>query len=301
MTKVVVFGAAGFVGRNMVLRLQREKDVEFTGTDIVDSPFESGVNYVKSDVLSYDEVKKVVQGADTVLHLAASPLTVSLQNPRQNMKINIEGSLNILDAAREVGVKKVVFSSASSVVGEVRYNPVDEAHPATPKTPYAVAKRSMEDYLRVYQEIFGLNYLVFRFFNVYGPWQYPQSGALVPLIYAKLTKGEPFTIMGDGSATRDFIYVEDVVDFIMQGVRKDVKNDLVNLGTGKPTSVMDLVKLSSSILGVTPNLVYKPKRPGEIDNFTADTTKLQRLFNKTPSTSLDDGLQRTFNWLKQLK
>lgn len=296
---VVIFGAAGFIGRNVVNKL-REKNVELIATDIAENPFKKNVNCVRADILDSESVREVVGKADVVMHLAASPLLTSMERPQLNMKINIEGTLNILEASRNFNIDKVIFSSASSIVGDVKYTPVDEEHPCVPKTPYAVAKKTCEDYLRVYKDIFDLDYLIFRFFNVYGPWQYPESGALIPKIYVHLSQGKAFNIYGDGTATRDYVYVEDVADFCYEALRKDVRNEIVNLGTGKATSIIKLVDLASEILGVEPKLVYKTARAGEISNFVADTTKLERLFGRKPSTPLRDGLKHTFKWLESV-
>jgi len=295
---VAIFGAAGFVGRNIVNRLEKE-DLDFVATDVVKSPFGKEVDYFKADMLDPEAVREVVGKADVVVHLAASPLLTSLEEPRINMRINIEGTLNIMDASREFKIDKVIFSSASSVVGDVKYSPVDEEHPCTPKTPYAVAKKACEDYMRVYKELFDLDYLVFRLFNVYGPWQYPESKALIPLVYETLTRGKIFNIYGDGSATRDFIYVEDVADFFYQAIQKNLKNEVVNLGSGEATAILELVSLSSELLKVRPRLAYKPARLGEISNFVANTSKLEKLFQRKPSTSLKQGLECTFGWLKK--
>jgi len=300
MATTAVFGAAGFIGRNVVQKLL-EKGLGFIAVDTVDSPFPSRVNYVKADILSPEAVGNIVKKVEAVLHLAASPLVASMENPKFNMKVNVEGTLNILDAMRESKPKKIVFSSASSVVGEVKYESVDEEHPCKPKTPYAVAKKACEDYIRVYHEVYDLNYVVFRFFNVYGPWQYPQHGALIPSLYTKLTSHEPFTVFGDGSTTRDFVYVDDVVEFCIQALTGSITNELVNLGTGKPTSILELVNVASKILDVKPNLVFKPKKAGEIDNFYANTSKLEKLFGRKPSTTLEEGLSHTFSWLKTRK
>jgi UDP-glucose 4-epimerase len=294
--KISVFGAAGFVGRNVVSRLVRE-DFSFVASDIVESPFNSKVDYVKTDIQVYDQVESLVEGSDYVFHLAASPLVSSLSDPKANMRINIEGTLNILDACRRKGVDNVLFSSASSVIGEVIENPVSEDHSCKPKTPYAIAKKTCEDYLRVYHELFGINYLIFRFFNVYGPWQYPSSGALIPLIYNKLKSGKPLTVYGDGSASRDFIFVEDIVDFIFDALNKNINNILLNMGTGKPTTIIELAEIFSKIIGIVPEFDFRPKRPGEIDNFLADTSKLEEMFGKLPNTSLETGLRLTNSWL----
>ena len=159
--KVVVFGATGFVGRNMVEALSKT-NIDFIASDVTETKFSKDVNYIKADLLKPNEVENVVKGSDVIIHLAASGLPFSLKNPKLNMDINIGGALNILDAAREHRVNKVIFSSASSIVGNVVYNPVDEKHACVPKTPYAVAKYAIENYLRVYQEIYGLNYTAQR-------------------------------------------------------------------------------------------------------------------------------------------
>ena len=295
--RIAVFGASGFVGRNVVEAL-KEVNMVIVASDIkeMDSEVE-GVDFVRADLLNYDEVACVVKGADIVIHLAASPLPVSLEKPKTNARINIEGTLNIMDAARKHNIDKIIFSSASSLVGEVKYNPVDEKHPCNPKTPYAVAKYCIEHYLRVYQELYGLNYLIFRFFNIYGPWQYPESGGLIPMVYKKLTTEGSFNVFGDGSQTRDFVYVEDVAEFYLKAIKRDIKNEIVNLGTGKGTTIKEIVEIAGEILGTVPKINYLPPRSGEIDNFVADTKKLSKLFGSVPETDIKIGLGKTFEWL----
>ena len=249
------------------------------------------------DVLDRNGIFEAVKGNEVVVHLAASPLVASLKDPTLNMRVNIEGTLNILDAARKHDVKKVIYSSASSVIGTPNYNPVDEEHPTTPKTPYAVAKKACEDYLRVYKEVYGLRYLVFRFFNLYGPWQTYLSGALVPNLHKTLLENNEFQVFGDGSSTRDFIYVEDVVDYFNSAMTKNVENTTINMGTGIGTSIKQLIDLGSKVLGVTPRIAYKPSRPGEIGNFVADTKRLIQIFGAGPRTSLEEGLRKSFSWL----
>lgn len=296
--KVAVFGASGFVGINVVNALKQAK-LDIVASDIRENDT-LGVEFQAADLLDYDQVERVIKDTDIVIHLAASPLPVSLEKPKLNARINIEGSLNILDAARNNGIKKVIFSSASSIVGEVKYNPVDELHPCLPKTPYGVAKYAMEHYLRVYQELYNLDYLVFRFYNVYGPWQYPESKAVIPMVYNKLTTDGSFTIFGDGNQTRDFIYVGDIAEFFVKAAKNNVKNELLNMGTGKATTIKEIVEISGKILRIKPTLNNLPARPGEIDNFVADTTRLKKLFGSTPQTQLNEGLLKTFDWLKSV-
>ncbi len=298
--RIAVFGGAGFIGRNVVLKLL-EDGRDFIATDFVDTPFGDEIDYRKVDVLDKDAVKGVVGEADAVVHLAASPLVTSLKKPVENMRINVEGTLNIMEAARESSVEKFIFSSASSVVGDVEYSPVDENHPCRPKTPYAVAKLTIENYLRVYGDIYGLNHMIFRFYNIYGPWQFPESGGLIPMIHTRVGSGQEFTIFGDGSATRDFVYVEDVADVLLKSLEVDAENELLNLGTGKGATILEVVELAGRVLGVEPNLKFEPERPGEIANFVADTSRLAQTIGLVPETTLEDGLRRTFDWLKEIQ
>ncbi|MCK4526056.1 NAD-dependent epimerase/dehydratase family protein [candidate division WOR-3 bacterium] len=293
--KIAVFGASGFVGRNVIETL-KEANMEIIVSDIKEVK-NGGVDFIKADLLNYNEVSKVVKGSDIVVHLAASPLPISIEKPKLNARINIEGTLNIMDAAREHGIDKIIFSSASSLVGDVKNNLVDERHPCSPKTPYAVAKYAIEHYLRVYQELYGLDYLVFRFFNIYGQYQYPESGGLIPMVYRKLTTEGSFNVFGDGSQTRDFVYVGDVAKFYLKAIKKDIKNEVVNLGTGKGATIKEVVKVSGEVLGIEPKINYLPLRAGEIGNFVADTGKLKKLFGSVPETELWDGLRETFEWL----
>jgi UDP-glucose 4-epimerase len=295
--KVAVFGASGFVGINVVSALS-EAGIEVIATDLKEMNFDTA-EFVKADLLDYAQVADVVKDCDRIIHLAASSLPVSLEKPRFNAKINIEGTLNIMDAAREFNCEKIIFSSASSLVGEVKYNPVDEIHPCLPKTPYAVAKYAIEHYLRVYQELYKLNYLVFRFFNVYGPWQYPESKAVIPMVYNKLKTDGSFNVFGDGNQTRDFIYVGDIANFYVKASKNNVKNEIVNMGTGKAMTIKEIVKIAGDLLDIDPKINYLPARPGEIGNFEADTKKIKMLFGDVPDTPLERGMKYTFNWLNQ--
>ncbi len=296
---ILVTGSAGFIGRNIVEAL-KEKEMDFIATDIVDSPFRD-VEYVKIDITDRKSVFDVFRDYDIdfVFHLAAHPLSESIREPMRNAMVNIIGSLNVMDASREFGVKKIIFSSASSIVGEVIRNPVDEDHPCKPKTPYGVAKFCIEHYLRVYQELYGLDYVIFRFFNVYGPYQYPSSGALIPVVMERIIRGKEVFVYGDGRTARDFIYVGDIADFYLETVKRDVKNELFNMGTGKLTTVMEVIDLIAKIVGKEPKIVYKPRKPGEIMNFSADVSKLRRFFGRVPETTLEDGLKRTYEWFKR--
>lgn len=296
--KIAVFGASGFVGLNVLDVLGKKYGMgSILASDIRKHPHIQ-CKFLEADLLNYDSVNNVIKNCDYVVHLAASPLPVSLNKPKENANINIIGSLNILDSAKENKVKKVIFSSASSIVGEVKYNPVDEEHPCRPKTPYGVSKFSMEHFLRVYKELYNLDYVIFRFFNVYGPWQYPTSGALIPMVYSRLRETGTFSVNGTGSQTRDFIYVEDIASIIGETLTKDVSNEVFNMGTGVGTSIKEIITLSAEILKITPKIEYLPPRPGEIDNFVANMDKMKNMLGMCPETDLESGLKKTFAWLE---
>jgi UDP-glucose 4-epimerase len=294
--RVGIFGASGFVGRNVIERLKAE-NIDIIASDI-QNLHNKDIEFIKADLLNPNEVSEVVKRSDIIIHLAAHPLPASLENPKLNARINIEGTLNILDASKEFGIEKVIFSSASSIVGKVKYSPVDENHPCFPKTPYGVAKYSIEHYLRIYQELYNLNYLTFRFFNLYGPWQYPNSGALIPMVYSKLKSEGTFTVFGDGSQMRDFIFVGDIAEVYLEAVQSNIRNEIVNLGTGNGSTIKEVVQKAGTILDIEPKINYLPARPGEIDNFVADITKLKKMFKNVPDTPLEKGLENTFRWLE---
>ncbi|MEM2169635.1 MAG: NAD-dependent epimerase/dehydratase family protein [Candidatus Bathyarchaeia archaeon] len=295
--KVLVLGAAGFIGRNMVSALKRA-NIDLVASDIVRSPFNKEVDYMILDITDREAIFRAVKKVNHVFYLSTHPLSASIKDPLTNAKVNIIGGLNVLDAAKEHNIECVIFSSASSVVGEVLYNPVDEEHPCKPKTPYAITKLCIEHYLRVYHELYGLNYLIFRLFNVYGPYQYPESGALIPNVIVNIAKDRKITVFGDGSIARDYTYVDDVTRFYIKSILRGVKNETVNLGTGKLTTIREVINLASKMLKKEAKIEYMPPRPGEVMNFSADTKKLKKLFGEAPSITLEEGLRKTYEWLR---
>jgi len=295
---IAVFGAAGFVGRNLLDELA-DTDHQVLACDVAPLDYHaSNVSYREVDVTDEAAVDAAVADVDAVAHLAAHPLPASTEDPKRNAEINVVGTLNILDAAREHDVEKVLFSSASSLVGEVETVPVPEDHPASPQSPYGVAKHAVEEYLAVYEQLYDLDYLIFRFFNVYGPYQRPESGALVPVVLSRLSNGDGVFVTGDGQQTRDFIYVRDITSFIVDGLESDVANEVVNMGRGTDTAILDAIHEMADVVDVEPEIERKPERPDEIDDFYADMSKCQRLFDRTPETELRDGLERTYEWLQ---
>jgi UDP-glucose 4-epimerase len=289
--KILIIGSEGFVGKNLVKGLSKTHEI-YT-SDQIDSTHK---NYSKCDITNYDSVEKVVNGVDAVIHLAAHSLVSSLDGSITNGRVNIIGLLNLLESCRKNSISKIIFTSASSLVGEPKSFRVNEDHPAKPKTAYGITKLTSEHYLRLYNELYDIDYTVFRFFNIYGPFQ---KNGLIPSIFNKIQNKEPITIFGKGDQIRDYVYIEDIVPFFEQATSTDTgKNMVLNMGTGNGTTILEIVKTMSDILKIEPNIEFLPPRPGEIGNFVSDTTLLNKTFNNIPSTDVKTGLRKTIDWLK---
>jgi len=295
---IAVFGASGFVGRNLLDELEGTEHTVLACDVEPFEPSQDNATFREVDITDEAAVTDVVSDVNAVAHLAAHPLPASTDDPKLNAEINIVGTLNILDAAREHDIEKVFFSSASSLVGEVDTVPVPEDLPAHPQSPYGVTKHAVEEYLEVYQELYDLDYLVFRFFNVYGPYQPPESGALVPVVMSRLHQDKEVFVTGDGSQTRDFIYVRDITELIVEGLEADVKNEVVNMGRGVETEILEAIHTIADVVDMEPEIDRKPERPDEIDDFYADMSKCEELFGTIPDTDFETGLGRTYEWLQ---
>lgn len=289
--KVLILGSEGFVGHNLVDGLEKSHEI-FTA-DQIDSKYHK--NYVKFDISNYESVHKTVRDVDVVIDLVAHSLVSSIDETVRNAEVNIIGLLHVLEACRKNNIKKIIFTSASSLIGEPQTYKVSESHIAKPKTAYGITKLASEHYLRLYHELYGLNHVVFRFFNIYGEYQ---KNGLIPSLYGRITKNEPLTVFGEGDQIRDYVYIKDIIPFFEKSISSDIAdNAVLNMGTGNGASIKEVIQILSTITGKKPIIENKPQRPGEIGNFTADTTFLKSVFGMVPTTSLYDGLKNTINWL----
>jgi len=288
--RVLLLGSEGFVGKNLIDGL-KDKHELFTA-DVLDTG--SHENYQKFDITNLNEVLNLIKDVDVVINLVTHTLTQSLDDIISNANTNIIGLLNVLEACKRNHVKKIIFTSASSIIGVPKDFHVTEQHLVIPKTVYGITKMTSEHYLRLYKEMYDLNYVVFRFFNIYGPHQ---KNGLIPTFYKKIQKGESITVFGEGKQIRDFVYVPDIIPFFDSAV-SDSKfdNEIYNLGTGNGVSIIEIIEKLSNVLSVKPNINYEPERPGEIGNFVADTEFLFSKFGKKPQTNIDDGLEQTILW-----
>ena len=290
--KILIMGSEGFVGQNLVHGLSKNHDV--FRSDQIDS---EGKNYFKCDITNFNSVEKIVKDVDTVIHLTAHSLVSSLDGSITNAQVNIMGLLNLLEACRKNSIPKVIFTSASSLIGEPSSFQVNEKHVPKPKTAYGITKLTSEHYLRLYNELYNLDYTVFRFFNIYGPFQ---KNGLIPSIYKKIQNNEPITIFGKGDQIRDYVYIEDIIPFFEKSAISNIGNStILNMGTGIGTSILDIVKTMSQILKIEPKIEFQDPRSGEIGNFVSDTTLLKETFDSIPTTSVEAGLTKTISWLKE--
>lgn len=288
--KVIIFGSSGFVGRNLIENFPQE--LEIISADVVKPPFE-GVNHKVVDITNLQNVEEAIAGCDIVINLAAHHLTKSFSEIHRTIEINLIGLVNILEAARKQDTKKVIFTSASSLLGNTINDYVKETDFPKPTTPYGAFKLTGEHLLNIYHDTYGLKFTVFRFFNIYGPYQ---KAGIIPAVYERLTSNKPIQVFGDGNQIRDYVFVPDVADFFLDSILKNVaNNEQVNMGTGIGSTIMDVIKTASTIMNIEPNIQFQDPRPGEIANFVADTSHLQSVFGKVPKTPLKEGLEKTFN------
>jgi UDP-glucose 4-epimerase len=290
--KILILGSEGFVGNNLVEGLS--KNHEIFCADMVEQSHHT--NYSQFDVTDSKSVMKTVQNVDIVINLVAHSLVSSIEGPTKNAEVNIIGLLNILEACKINKIKKLIFTSASSLVGEPQTFHVDENHLAVPKTAYGITKLASEHYLRLYSELYGLDYVIFRFFNIYGPHQ---KNGLIPTLYNRIINNQPLTIFGEGDQVRDYVYIEDIITFFEKACTSEIANNSIyNMGTGKGTTIKEIIEILTKTLQIEPKIEYKPLRPGEIGNFVSDPAHLKLSFGNVPDTNVVDGLEKTVNWLK---
>lgn len=309
-SKILVTGGAGFIGSHLVDRLLDEGfevivlDNLSTGRmqNLVHHQHRKDLHFIKGDIRDFELVKKVVVEVDAVFHEAALvSVTRSVENPILTSEVNVNGTLNLLKACSDADVKRFIYASSSSVYGEAEALPKDEGLVPKPISPYAVSKMAAERYCLVFREVYGLETVCLRYFNVYGPRQVygPYSG-VISIFINRLLNGEPPVIYGDGKQTRDFTHVEDVVQANMLALNeRDAVGEVFNIATGVATSVNELAALLQEIMGKTHlKPVYTGPRAGDIRHSYADITKAREVLGYRPKFSLREGLAKLVEWYR---
>ena len=303
--KLLVTGAAGFIGSNLVQRLSELGEVR--GLDDLSTGYLrnlEGLNldFIQGSILDAEILTKAVQGCDAIVHLAARPsVPRSLAEPQKSHEANATGTLRVLDAARSLNDPVVIVASSSSVYGANTTLPKSETALPMPMSPYAVSKLAAEQYTLAWQYSYGMKTLPFRFFNVFGPKQAPDHdyAAVVPTFIAAALRGEMLHINGDGLQSRDFTYVGTVCDVIAEAITQRISHSgPVNLAFGTRTSLLEVIEILERIMGRSLQVSHQEDRIGDVRHSQADSSVLQNLFPSINPVSLEEGLHTTVKWLQ---
>ncbi len=303
MDRYLVTGGAGFIGSHLVDALVRRGD----SVRVFDN-FSSGVaqnlaavrdqiEVIEGDLRDREAVRRAVEGVDVILHQGALPsVQRSIEDPLATHAVNVDGTLYLLMAAHEAGVRRVVLASSSSVYGDSPTLPKHEGMPPDPRSPYAVSKLAAESYALAWTASFGLPTIALRYFNVYGPRQSANSdyAAVIPRFVTRMLRGQPPIIYGDGLQSRDFTYVEDVVaaNLLAAAAPAEV-NGAFNVAAGGRYTLLDLVAALNRILGTDLAPEHAPARAGEVRHSQADISRAGEVLGFEPATPFDEGLART--------
>lgn len=306
MPQCLVTGGAGFIGSHLVEALVarghrvRVLDNFSTGDPANLSGVCGSIDLVEGDITDLETVRSAVRGAEIVFHQAAlASVPRSVADPIATHRACVDGTLHVLLAAKEAGVRRVVYAASSSAYGNSDRLPKCETDPTAPLSPYAVAKLAGEQYCAAFSEVYGLETVRLRYFNVFGPRQTPDSpyAAVIPLFLRALTRGERPLIYGDGGQSRDFTFVDDVVQAnLLAAEAPGVSGRVFNVACGRRTSLLDLLGHLNALLGTEIAAVHTDPRPGDVRHSQADIGRARELLGYRPTTDIPSGLRRCLDW-----
>lgn len=303
--RVLVTGGAGFIGSNLCQELARRgghilivDDLSTGKEENIEALIGEEVSFVQGSVVDLPLLQELFHEIDIVFHLAAiSDVPRSLQNPIATHQVNIAGTLNVLLAARDNKVRKVIYASSSSVYGDTPTLPKTEDMLPNPQSPYAATKLAGEYYCQVFGQVYDLSTVCLRYFNVYGPRQdsNPQYATVIPMFITGFLKDKPPTIFGDGEQTRDLTFVEDVVAANILAAESDVSG-IFNVGTGEGITINELSQLIRTVIDKDIEPIHHEPRPGDVKHSLADITKAKEKLGWEPKIDLKEGLRRCVDW-----
>jgi nucleoside-diphosphate-sugar epimerase len=308
LARYLVTGGGGFIGSHLVEELLRRGHLvrvvdNFSTGRRANLPADQPIDVVEGDLATPGVAAAAVAGCDFVLHQAAIPsVPRSIQNPRESHQANVDATLEVLIAARDAGVKRVVFAGSSSVYGNAAALPKREDMPSAPLSPYALQKLVSEQYCQMFTALYGLETVTTRYFNVFGPRQQPGSpySGVISLFVEALVDGRAPRIHGDGTQTRDFTYVGDVVTGVLACCEAPAASgEVINVAAGGRVSLLDLVQTLGRILGVNAQPEFAPTREGDVKDSQADISKARRLLRFEPRESFEAGLRKTVAWYRE--
>ena len=307
MSTYLVTGGAGFIGSHLSEELVRRSETVRVADALVTGKRSNldhipNVEFVQGDLADIDFAKSVVQGCDYVLHQAAIPsVPRSVKDPITSNRANVDGTLNVLVAARDAGVRRLVFAGSSSAYGDTPTLPKDEDMPTNPLSPYALQKVVGEQYLQMFTKLYGLETVSIRYFNVFGPRQDPSSpySGVISVFATALLENRSPKIYGDGEQTRDFTYVANVVDGVLRACEATgASGQVINVATGGRISLNRLFEALRELVGVHVQPIYEDPRPGDVTDSQADIRKARDLLGYEPTVPFEEGLRRTLAWYR---
>ena len=311
MSKVVITGGAGFIGSHIAEEVAKEYEVviidnldDYYSPDLKRRNLEillanPNVRFIEGDITDPDLLRRVIDSdVEFVFHEAAQAgVRISVENPFKPNNVNVLGTLNVLKASLDAGVKRVINASSSSVYGKVQYLPFDEAHSTMPVSPYGVSKLAAEHYCRVFYEVYGLPTVSLRYFTVYGPRMRPDLA--ISIFTGKMLANEPIMVYGDGEQTRDFTYIDDIVRVNRRLLETSTADGYaMNVGGGHRITVNDLIAHLREITGSASEVVYSDKQKGDAEHTLADTSLAEKLVGYRPAVSIREGLGRFVEWYR---
>jgi nucleoside-diphosphate-sugar epimerase len=305
MSHYLVTGGAGFIGSHLCEELLRRGHQVRVSDDLSTGKrgnLQKGVEFVEGDLADLATARRVVEGCHYVLHQAAIPsVPRSVKDPLTSHRANVDATVNMLIAARDAGVKRLVFAGSSSAYGDTPTLPKREDMPNGPLSPYALQKVIGEQYLQMFTKLYGLETVTIRYFNVFGPRQDPSSpySGVSSLFSTALRENRRPTIYGDGEQTRDFTYVANVVDGVLRACEAPgVSGEIINVATGGRISLNQLFRTMRELIGGSIEPSYSDPRPGDVRDSQADISKARRLLGYEPTVSFEEGLRRTVEWYR---
>jgi UDP-glucose 4-epimerase len=303
--KVLVTGGAGFIGSNIVDGFI-EKGYDVVIVDNLSTGKESYLNekatFYNVDICSQDFLDIVKKEKPDVInhHAAQIDVQTSIKQPVFDAKVNILGTINVLEACRLIEGIKLIYASSAAVYGTPNYLGIDENHPVRPISTYGISKHTPEHYIKTYHDLYKIPYMILRYANVYGKRQVPKGeGGVISILVDCAVKGNTFTIFGDGEQTRDFIYISDVVSANIAAT-ENCKNLIVNISTGVASSLNNTVELFEEIIGFSLDKVYAEERKGDIKHSYLTNDKAKKFLNWAPKVSLQEGLKLTYEYYKKI-
>lgn len=300
--KIFVTGGAGFIGSHLTASLLKENnkvmiydDLKNSSKDKISHLLKNGALFVKGDITDYKSLSKSIAGFDCVVHLAAEiDVQESIKFPERTNQVNVTGTVNLLRACVERKVSNVIAASSAAVYGNPKDLPLSENSQTIPISPYGASKLAMENYMQAFSHSYNLNCISLRLFNAYGKDQSTAYAGVITKFMERIAKNKPLEIFGDGSNTRDFVSIEDVIQSIQNAITKvdGKKGNFYNIGSGKYTTIEDLAKLMISISGKSLSIEYKKPRKGDIQHSQTSIWLAQRELGYHPKITLKEGLER---------